>query len=167
MAYTITINGKHEYRITDQGGRVHINGEELRPDMAETEEGHFHLLLNNRSYQVELLEFDREEKSGRLRVNGRIYTFSARDRYDELLERLGMSAGASHRFQDLKAPMPGLVLQTLVSSGQQVAKGENLLVLEAMKMENIIKSPGEGTVDTLYVKPGDAVEKGQVLIKFA
>lgn len=167
MAYTITINGKHEYRVTDQGGHVRINGEELLPDMAETEEGHFHLLLNNRSYQVELLEFDREEKSGRLRVNGRIYTFSARDRYDELLERLGMNAGAAHRFQDLKAPMPGLVLQTLVSPGQQVTKGENLLVLEAMKMENIIKSPGEGTVDTLYVKSGDAVEKGQVLIKFA
>jgi biotin carboxyl carrier protein len=60
--------------------------------------------------------------------------------------------------------MPGLVLKIFVNEGMEVAKGENLFVLEAMKMENIIKAPADVTVKTIKIKPGDKVEKNQVLI---
>jgi biotin carboxyl carrier protein len=62
--------------------------------------------------------------------------------------------------------MPGMVLSVSVAEGQQVQKGDPLLVLEAMKMENVIKSPGEGTVKSIAVKAGAAVEKNALLIRF-
>ena len=65
---------------------------------------------------------------------------------------------------DLKAPMPGLVLQVLVKEGDEIRKGDNMLVLEAMKMENILKAPADCTIRTVKVNPGDKVEKNQVMI---
>jgi biotin carboxyl carrier protein len=62
--------------------------------------------------------------------------------------------------------MPGLVLKLFVSVGTEVKKGDNLFILEAMKMENIIKSPADVIVKTVKIKPGDKVEKGQVLLIF-
>jgi biotin carboxyl carrier protein len=61
--------------------------------------------------------------------------------------------------------MPGLVVNILVAEGDTIAKGDALLVLEAMKMENIIKSPGEGVVKKININKGQAVEKNQVLIE--
>jgi biotin carboxyl carrier protein len=63
--------------------------------------------------------------------------------------------------------MPGLVLSVLVSAGQEVKKGDKLLVLEAMKMENIIKAGGDGVVAQIMVNQGQAVDKNQTLIEFA
>jgi pyruvate carboxylase subunit B len=66
----------------------------------------------------------------------------------------------------LKAPMPGLVLRVHVAPGQQVVAGAGLVVLEAMKMENELKSAASGVVRTVRVKPGEAVDKGQILVEF-
>ena len=62
--------------------------------------------------------------------------------------------------------MPGLVLSIMVEPGDSVKKGEGVMVLEAMKMENIIRTPADGIVKSIDVKKSDAVEKNQVLIKF-
>ena len=66
---------------------------------------------------------------------------------------------------NVKAPMPGLVLDILVEAGQSVNKGDNLLILEAMKMENIIKASGNGVVKNININKKDAVEKNQLLIE--
>jgi len=66
----------------------------------------------------------------------------------------------------LRAPMPGLVVRILVEAGQEVAAGAGLVVLEAMKMENELKAPAAGTVGAVRAQPGEAVEKGQVLVEF-
>jgi biotin carboxyl carrier protein len=71
------------------------------------------------------------------------------------------------KINEIKAPMPGLVLRIPINEGDSVSKGEGLLVLEAMKMENIIKSPGDVVVSKILVKPGQAVEKNQLLVSFA
>jgi biotin carboxyl carrier protein len=73
----------------------------------------------------------------------------------------------SKKVNEVKAPMPGLVLEIRVNVGDAVKKGDAILVLEAMKMENILKSPTDGTVSKINVKKGIAVEKNQVLINFA
>jgi biotin carboxyl carrier protein len=62
--------------------------------------------------------------------------------------------------------MPGLVLKVFVSNGDEVKKGDNLFILEAMKMENIIKSPSDVSIKNIKIVPGDKVEKGQVLMQF-
>jgi len=79
---------------------------------------------------------------------------------------MGISNLDSAQVNDMKAPMPGLILDILVTPGQEVKKGDQLLILEAMKMENVLKAPGDGTVSSIEVAKGDSVEKGQVLIKF-
>ena len=73
---------------------------------------------------------------------------------------------AAAKVNEIKAPMPGLVLDIRVAEGDEVKKGDSILVLEAMKMENIIKSPTDGIIKKINVKKGIAVEKNQVLIHF-
>jgi biotin carboxyl carrier protein len=77
-----------------------------------------------------------------------------------------MSNATAAKVSDIKAPMPGLIVAIKVEEGQTVAKGDPIMILEAMKMENILKSPGDGVVKAIKVKLRDNVEKGQVLIQF-
>jgi biotin carboxyl carrier protein len=79
---------------------------------------------------------------------------------------MGLQGKSSAKINQLKAPMPGLIVDVRVAVGQKVSKGENLLVLEAMKMENIIKSPTEGTIKAIKVQKGENVEKNKILIEF-
>ncbi len=82
-----------------------------------------------------------------------------------MVNRMGLSVAAASKISDIKAPMPGLVLSVQVQEGQEVQHGEPLLVLEAMKMENLIKSPGSGRVKRIHVSNGNTVEKNQLLIE--
>ena len=88
---------------------------------------------------------------------------------DERTRHIRSLAGSSDQRRAagvLKAPMPGLVIRVQVQPGAQVAAGEPLVVLEAMKMENELKAGAPGTVKSVRVAPGEAVEKGQVLLEF-
>jgi biotin carboxyl carrier protein len=91
---------------------------------------------------------------------------NAKDQFDVLLDKLGLSDLNTVKVSEIKAPMPGLVLKVFVAEGAEVKKGDSLFVLEAMKMENIIKSPADVIVKTVKIKPGDKVEKGQILMQF-
>jgi biotin carboxyl carrier protein len=73
---------------------------------------------------------------------------------------------AVKKVSEIKSPMPGLVLDILVKPGDVIKKGDQVLILEAMKMENILKSQTDATVKSVEIETGIAVEKGQVLIKF-
>jgi biotin carboxyl carrier protein len=97
-------------------------------------------------------------------VNNDNYTVALRDQYDELLHALGMDEMNTHKVNDLKAPMPGLVTNINVVEGQEVDKGDVLVTLEAMKMENTLKCTAKAVVKKIAVKKGSAVEKNQILI---
>lgn len=125
----------------------------------------FHLIENHQSYEVELLNVDKRNKVVSLLLNGQKYECQINDSLDLLLEKMGMGAGATSKINEIKAPMPGLVLDIKVAPGDELSKGDGVLVLEAMKMENLIKSPGDGVVKSIAVKKGEAVEKNQVLIR--
>ncbi len=124
----------------------------------------FHIVEKNKSYRCVLLK--REEKSMQILVNGNTYTLELKDKYDLLLDKLGMSNLNSKKINNIKAPMPGLVMDIKVNEGDLVSEGGIVLVLEAMKMENMIKSAGEGVVKSILIAEGDAVEKNQILIEF-
>lgn len=127
--------------------------------------GHFHVLKDGLSYKAELLSADYNAKQIVLRVNGIQYSVKLEDQYDQLVNRLGLTISTTHKVKDIYAPMPGLVLDISVSVGQEVEEGSPLLILEAMKMENVIKSLGTGIVKSINVKQGEAVEKSQLLIE--
>ena len=88
------------------------------------------------------------------------------DERAKLLEKMGMSVSTGASSGDIKAPMPGKVLQVLVQPGDAVEEGQALLVLEAMKMENMIKAVAAGTVSEVPIAEGEAVEKGALLVGF-
>jgi len=149
----------------DKGQKGTINGKDFSMDMVQLGIV-YHLIHENQSYTLEVVDFQKEEKICVVKVNNSEYTVTLEDRFDSLLHQLGMDNMNSQQVNELKAPMPGLVLDILVEVGTTVTKGDGLLILEAMKMENIIKSPTDGVIKSVEVEKTNAVEKNQVLIKF-
>lgn len=164
----VKVNNQKEHTIVfDDSNNGTIDGKAFAWDVIEVKNGSFNVIKNNRSYNVEVVKADVAEKSFLVSVNGNKYQLNVKDKFDELLKSLGFDDLNAKKVNEIKAPMPGLVLDVRVAEGDTVKKGDPILVLEAMKMENIIKSPTDGVVKKINVKKGLAVEKNQVLINFA
>jgi acetyl/propionyl-CoA carboxylase alpha subunit len=143
-----------------------LNGKPFEADLSV--DGRFlHLLKDGKSWNAEILSYDSAARTVSLILNGKIISLKVNTRLDELMERMGFSDATARKLAELKAPMPGLVLSIKATEGQEIKKGEPLLVLEAMKMENIIKAAADVVVKQIKIKQGQAVEKNQVLITFA
>ena len=153
-----------EIEISDDGFLV--DGKRVRWDLSKVDDGYFHVLLDNRSFRAEVVERDASGKNFVIKVNGRNYPVVLKDKFDLLLEKMGMNANAGAKVNNVRAPMPGLIIDLKVQDGDTVKAGDTLLILEAMKMENIIKAPGDATVKSVKVNMGQGVEKNQVLIEF-
>lgn len=145
---------------------IQVNQNPIQWDMKWIGDRNVHLIRGNESIEAELLSFDRETKTIQIRMGYKTATLQVKDRFDILLEKMGMNAAGSGAIKNIKAPMPGLILDLKVKPGDEVKKGDVVLILEAMKMENIIKSPGDGTVKEIKVSLKQSVEKNQVLIQF-
>ncbi|NIJ53566.1 acetyl-CoA carboxylase biotin carboxyl carrier protein subunit [Dyadobacter arcticus] len=143
-----------------------IDDQPFNGDIARLSDTRFHIIWNNKSYNVEVLEQNIAEKTIHLLINGVHYYTTAKDRLNLLLEGMGLQNNAADKVNNVKAPMPGLIQSVAVAEGDQINKGDKLLVLVAMKMENIIKSSGNGVIKSLKVAPGEIVEKNQVLLEF-
>jgi len=121
----------------------------------------FSLLVDGKSYEAYVYP---EEDHWQVLMMGRLYPVRVEDeRENRLRSTAGGSAGESAEFA-MKAPMPGMVIAVPVAEGQQVEKGQVLVVLESMKMQNELKSPRPGTVQRIRVKPGEGVEQRQTLL---
>ncbi|MCX7929694.1 MAG: hypothetical protein N2663_03105 [Chlorobi bacterium] len=104
--------------------------------------------------------------TGKVHLTIRGYTFEIHcypERLAEFRKRIRRSSRADHSILQVRAPMPGLVKAVNVARGATVRRGENLIVLEAMKMENLLRAPATGIVRAVSVTAGTAVEKGDVL----
>tara|TARA_B100000378_G_C17822784_1_gene335081 strand:- start:38 stop:538 length:501 start_codon:yes stop_codon:yes gene_type:complete len=164
--YKINV-GSLSFQVTPSGNdTATMNDTEKRFDLIRESEGSMHLLRDNKGYNVQVVRADYATKTFTLKVNGTTYELQAKDKYDLLLEELGMENLAGAGENELKAPMPGLVLKVEVEAGTEVSKGDAILVLEAMKMENVLKSPVDGTVKSIKIETGQAVEKNAVLVEF-
>ena len=157
-----TVNKKTEFTIDKNS----INGSDIEWDTIEFRENTFHVIKDNKGYTAMLVSFNAEEKTMVINVNGNDYEISIKDKNDLLLQQLGITAKSSSVIKHIKAPMPGLIINISVTEGQEVNKGDTLLILEAMKMENVIKSPRDGKVKKVGVQLKNAVEKGQVMLEF-
>ncbi|MBL0741843.1 biotin/lipoyl-containing protein [Chryseolinea lacunae] len=163
--YKATVNQK-TFDIVPDDGLFQVDGKPLAWDLAKISEGRFHIQVDRKGYNAEVVAVEKETKSFSFKINGRIYTVALKDKFDLLLEQMGMNSSAGAKVNHVKAPMPGLIIDLRVKEGDTVKAGDPLLILEAMKMENIIKASGDSVVKTVKVKKGESVEKNQVLIEF-
>ncbi|KKK58333.1 hypothetical protein LCGC14_3045490 [marine sediment metagenome] len=125
----------------------------------------FHVLKNNSAFNVRLIESNFESQKLSLSVNGNVYHVEINDENDQMVQQMGLLTNTSQDVQDVKAPMPGLIIEILVEPGQTVEEGTPLLILSAMKMENQILARDSGKIKAIAVSVGDAVEKSQLVIE--
>lgn len=133
-------------------------------DVVDCKNGHFHILKDQQSYLAEIIEEDYNSKEFTIKINGHLFQIKLLDEHDQMVKSLGLSKKQINKVNEIKAPMPGLILEVLIKEGDTIENDTPLLILEAMKMENVLKSQGDGVVKSILIKKGDAVEKGQVLI---
>lgn len=157
--------GEKLFEVNENEGVFEINGEKVEPKIIKTSDTRYEVVMPDRVITVNKLN-ESGSSEWLLEVNGQKMDVSLKDEYALLLEKMGLDKMMAAKAGDLKAPMPGLVLDLLVEPGSDVTKGDGLVILEAMKMENIIKSPADGTIKSISVDKGQAVEKNQVLISF-
>ena len=157
---------KASFEIIPQEDGFTVNGTTVQWDKVEVTPDYFHIVFNRKSYKAEVVKADATSKTFHIKVNGNVYPVQVRDKFDLLLEKMGMNGSNASKTMIIKAPMPGLIIDLKVKAGDEVKTGDPLLILEAMKMENIIKAPGQGVVKNIKAKKGDSVEKNQVLIEF-
>jgi biotin carboxyl carrier protein len=158
-----TVNDKAAFNVDIANG-ITCNGEAVDWSAALLPNGNYSVIMDNRSVAVQLRKIDRENKTVSLQVEGRVFDVKLDEPIDQLLAAMGIKDAMGRKVNDIKAPMPGLVLQVLVSPGQAIKKGDPVLILEAMKMENVFKATSDAIVKEVKVAPRTAVEKGQVLI---
>lgn len=135
-------------------------------DVLQTDAHSWHVIYQDKTYIIHLIEYDKNAKQVKVSINNKVTSFILKTELDNLLHSLGLDKVNTQKMQDLKAPMPGLIVDIKVREGQAVQQGDPLLVLEAMKMENIIKATGSATVKSIKVNAKDKVEKNAVLIEF-
>ncbi len=165
--YTIQLKDS-SFKVDLKGGDLKqgsVNGKKFKLDI-NTSDNEYHILYNNNSYKLELVDFIDNTKEVILKINNDKVTCKVSDELDLLLKQLGMDNLSAQKMNNVKAPMPGMVIDVLVDKGQAVVAGDTLLVLEAMKMENNIKAPADGIVKQVVCESGIAVEKNDILIVF-
>jgi biotin carboxyl carrier protein len=151
---------------------VTVNGQPIlentgaRPlDIVPTGDNTYHILFGQQSYQAKLHKVDFTAKTFHFIINGGHYEVKLADQFDQIANRLGLLSQKAIKIKEIKAPMPGMVLEVQAVPGQAVSKGDPLVILEAMKMENVLRAPGDAVVKKVWVEKGKAVDKNQVLLE--
>ncbi len=156
--FKVNVNENLSFNITEQ--------EILNLDALPTSKKTYHILKENKPFYAEIVDSDFYSKKYTVKVNNSTYEAVISDDLDLLIKEMGFSRGSIKNIGAIHAPMPGLILEINVELGQTIKKDDPLLILEAMKMENVIFSPRAGTIKSIAVNRGEAVEKKQLLIEF-
>jgi len=154
MKRDVTINGQAA-KLDLQSEHFEFDGIAQNYTIEPCGPGIFSVLIEGRSYQATLLE------PGVIQVNDEIFEVEI---FDPRELRARSSAGAHEGRQNIAAPMPGKVVRVLVSAGATIEKGQGLIVVEAMKMQNEMKAPKAGTVVEIKTQEGATVSAGEILI---
>ncbi|MDT0648041.1 biotin/lipoyl-containing protein [Zunongwangia sp. F260] len=155
--YKVKVNGAYEYQFSID--------DITSLDQQELSGSKFHVLKEHKSNKAEVLCADFNKKRYTVRINSNIYEVDIANELDLLIEEMGLSLGSAQAVNDIKAPMPGLILDVMAKEGDEVKAGDYLLVLEAMKMENTLSAPGDGIIKSVHVEKGQTVDKNQLLIE--
>ena len=156
--------GKYKVKVDDTELLIEKR-EVTKLNVARIDNSNLHLLYKNKAFDISLLQADYEKKTMVVEVNRNSYTLKINDSYDQMIDKMGLLINNSQKVKDMKAPMPGLIIDIMVEEGQEITEGTPLLILSAMKMENILLAKSDGVIKSINVKKEDTVDKGQVIIE--
>jgi len=166
--YMVTVEGKEydvELEYHSEYYKATLNGREVHVNRQRLDEKRSLLLIDNRSHEVDIRS-DGYDNRLVVFMQGRDIPVEIEDYHlAQLRKTAGMASGPAVE-KTLKAPMPGLILEINIKPGDKVAKGAPLMIVEAMKMENIIKAPAEAVVKAVHVDKGASVERNDRLLEF-
>ncbi|MBK8615732.1 MAG: biotin/lipoyl-binding protein [Anaerolineales bacterium] len=162
MKYITTIDNKEfEIEIVDES-HIRIGDRLLEVDF-ESVSGQpvFSLILDGKSYESFVYQ---GEEDWEVQIQGRQYQVKIEDEREKRLKAAAGGGSVEGGEFHLKAPMPGLVVSVLINEGEEVKKGQVMLILESMKMQNELKAPRDGIMGRVRVKAGESVEQRQTLL---
>ena len=158
IPFKATVNDTWSFELDPDGAQA--------LDLVQTAPGAYHLLRDHQPFRIEVTRAEPDRKRFTIRVNGRAYEVALADDLDQLIDHMGFQSLSTQNVTRIEAPMPGLILAVHVTEGDQVQEGDPLLILEAMKMENVILSPRNGVIRKVAVQKGAAVDKKSLLVEF-
>jgi len=165
MKYFATVNDEVYEIDIDHHGRVTIDGVELAAEMQLVGGNNLYsLLVDNASYEVVLDPEIDSHTTYRVMTRGMQYVVRVQDERSRRLALVDRSLRPPDGELPIKAPIPGLVVKMAVQPGQEVAEGDTLVILEAMKMENELRAPRAGVVHEVRAASGAQVQLGQTLL---
>lgn len=156
--YNINVNATYSFDVSeDQLSEF---------DAIETGKDRHHILHDYASVKAQILKSNFNSKNYTVKINNNTYAVQIQDDLDQLIKKMGFSLSDTKKVDAIKAPMPGLILEVNVKPGQEVKENDALMILEAMKMENVINSPRDGVIKAIHVNETDSVIKNALLIEF-
>ncbi|RZS92445.1 acetyl-CoA carboxylase biotin carboxyl carrier protein subunit [Aquimarina brevivitae] len=156
--YKVLLNDSSEYSITEE--------EALQLDSVAAGKSTFHIIKDHSSTQASIIAEDFLNKHYVVKIDNTSYTVKIKDELDQQISEMGFALNTAANIDSITAPMPGLLLDIMVKTGQEVKENDPLLILEAMKMENVIVSPRDGVIKSITIDKGQPVDKNQLLIEF-
>lgn len=162
MKYITTVNDEEFIIEIEQNNQIVVNGKRYEIDFQHLPEADaLSLLLNNRSLEAVV---EARDEVWEVLTKGELYTVKVQDERAYRLAKARGVAGEIAGEVQIKSPMPGLIVAVPVTEGQTVHKGDKVIILESMKMENELRAPKDGVVARINVIQGASVEKDQVLV---
>lgn len=164
MKFEATINDEvTELELVEEAGEVQFDDSNESYEFHRQPNGRYLLRMGTKLYKIDNVEYDKHKVI--FTLNGSWHEVEVRNEQDLLLDRLGFKTAGEIGEGELNAPMPGKILEVLVSEGDEVELGQPVAILEAMKMENELKAPVQGTVTTIAVAKGDSLEKNALILE--
>jgi biotin carboxyl carrier protein len=162
MKYITKVDDKEYVIEIDREDEILVNGERYAVDFQQLEKrGVLSLLLNNHSYEAVVEE---QDEHWDVLLLGELYEVTVQDEWAHRMAQARGAAGDASGEVTVKSPMPGIIVGVPVAVNQLVEKGETVIILESMKMENELKAPRAGKISRVSVEQGVSVEKGQPLV---
>lgn len=164
MKFEATIDEKTtELELLEESGQVQFGDDNQSYQFHRQENGRYLLRMGTKLYKIDNVEYDKHTVT--FTLNGNWHRVDVRNEQDLLLDRLGFKRAGEIGEGELNAPMPGKILEILVSEGDEVDLGAPVAILEAMKMENELKAPVKGVVSSISVAQGDSLEKDALILE--
>lgn len=158
---------KDQYRLqVDEQLTIDLDRKNLDLEIFEEEGNILRFRVDGKNYEAECIKLDAQKKVITIFLNGTPFQINIQDHIDLLIEEMGLETSQNQDVKEILAPMPGQVQKVLVEKGQEVNEGDGLLILVAMKMENLIKSPISGIIDEVLISDEQIVDKNQEMITF-